>query len=63
MTCKERILSNDYADIILDYALPESALTELGYDYCLSNIDDEFGVAFLARRELPSISAGAYTYT
>jgi len=63
MNCKERILSNDYADIILDYALSESALTELGDDYCFSNIDGEFGVAFLARRELPSISAGAYTYT
>ncbi|MCM1174447.1 MAG: hypothetical protein NC341_05275 [Blautia sp.] len=63
MNCKERILSNDYADIIIDYVLPEEQLAVQGFDYCFSAIDDEFGVAYLDRRELPPISVGVYTYT
>jgi len=62
MNCKERILSNDYADIIIDYELPEDGLAERGVDYCFSAIDNEFGVAFLERRKLPPITVGAYTY-
>ena len=63
MNCKEKILSNDYADIILDYTLSEEMLAELGSENCFSNIDDEFGVAYLDRQELPFISIGVYTYT
>ena len=62
MNCKERILSNDYADVILDYALPDERLAELGYEYCFSNIDDEFRIVFLDRQEVMPISTSVYTY-
>lgn len=63
MDCKERILSNDYADVIIEYVLPEEMRAQLGFDYCFSAIDDEFGVAFLDRRVVPPISVGVYTYS
>lgn len=62
MNCKERILSNDYADFILDYALPDVRLAELGYEYCFSNIDEEFRIAFLDLQEVLPISMRVYTY-
>ena len=62
MNCKERILSNDYADFILDYALPDVRLAELRYEYCFSNIDEEFRIAFLDLQEVLPISMRVYTY-
>jgi len=62
MTCKERILSNDYADVIIDYVLPEGELERLNFDYCFSKIDEEFGVAHINRHELPPLSVGRYGY-
>lgn len=62
MNCKERILSNDYADFILDYALPDVRLAELGYEYCFSNIDEEFRIVFLNLQEVLPISMRVYTY-
>lgn len=62
MTCKEKILSNDYADILIDYVLPEEALAEQEIDYCFRALDDEFGVAYASRQELPPLSVGAYSY-
>lgn len=62
MNCKERILSNDYADFILDYALPDVRLAELGYEYCFSDIDEEFRIVFLDLQEVLPISTRIYTY-
>ena len=62
MTCKERILSNDYADVIIDFMLPEEALEGQGIDYCFRSINDEFGVVYANRQELPAISVGSYNY-
>ena len=63
MTCKERILSNDYADIIIDFVLPEETLARLGFDYCFRALDDEFGFAYAERQELPPLSVGVYSYS
>lgn len=62
MTCKERILSNDYADVILDFTLPDEFLGRLNLDYCFRKLDDEFGVAYVERRAAPVLSLGAYNY-
>ncbi|MCM1145653.1 MAG: hypothetical protein NC318_05475 [Blautia sp.] len=62
MTCKEKILSNDYADIIIDYVLPEEALAQQEIDYCFRAVDDEFGVAYVNRQEVPPLSVGVYNY-
>ena len=62
MTCKERILSNDYVDIIIDFVLPDETLARLGFDYCFRALDDEFGFAYANRQELPPLSVGVYSY-
>lgn len=62
MTCKERILSNDYVDIIIDFVLPGETLARLGFDYCFQALDDEFGFAYANRQELPPLSVGVYSY-
>ena len=62
MTCKDRILSNDYADVIIDYVLPEEDLQRLNFDYCYDVIDEEFGTAHINRQELPPLSIGIYSY-
>lgn len=62
MTCKDRILSNDYADVIIDYVLPEEEQRRLQFDYCFSAIDEEFGTAHINRQEIPPVSVGMYGY-
>ena len=62
MTCKEKILSNDYADIIIDFVLPREILAGR-LDYCFQALDDEFGVAYVNRQELPPLSVGVYNYS
>lgn len=63
MTCKEKILSNEYADIIIKNILPDELAALTSVDYCSNVIDDEFSVAYLRRQGLPDISIGAYSYT
>lgn len=62
MTCKERILSNEYADVILDFTLPNEVLTMVNLDYCFRGLDDEFGVAYVERQKIPELSIGVYNY-
>ncbi|MCM1251936.1 MAG: S8 family peptidase [Clostridium sp.] len=62
MTCKERILSNDYADIIIDYVLPDDRLAQQEVDYCFQPLDDEFGFAYVRRQDIPPLSVGVYNY-
>lgn len=63
MTCKERILSNDYADIILDFIIPEEANYEASSDFCYHNIEDELGIVFAERSSLPGINVSFASYS
>ena len=62
MDCKERILSNDYADIILDFMFPEMYRDEVAADYCYHGVLDNLGIAFVDRRAIPTISVTDSTY-
>lgn len=62
MTCKERILSNDYADIILDFYLPEEVKNNPAYDFCYHHIEDELGIAYFKRSGLTQITASPASY-
>lgn len=62
MTCKEKILSNDYADLITDYVLAEQLEGPDPVDYCFHRIDSGYGVAYVDRSVLPPVSAGYYGY-
>ncbi|MDE7417786.1 MAG: S8 family peptidase [Lachnospiraceae bacterium] len=49
MTCKERILSNDYADTLVDVILPEEYNYDLPIDYCFHRLTQEWGIAYIER--------------
>lgn len=57
------ILSNDYADLISDYVLPNELLELSASDYCFHEIDAGFGVANVKRSVIPPTSIGVYGYS
>lgn len=57
------ILSNDYADLISDYVLPNELLGLSASDYCFHEIDAGFGVANVRRSVIPPVSIGVYGYS
>ncbi len=63
MTCGERILSNDYADILVDYELPE----EYGYapdtDYCYHSLGNGQGILYIERTDRLSSERLARLYS
>ena len=44
MTCKERILSNQYADIITEYLFLPGDIDLQGLDYCIERVNDELNI-------------------
>ena len=62
MDCKERILSNDYADIILDFMFPEKLRNEIAADYCYHSVLSNLGIVFIDRQAIPGISVSNSTY-
>lgn len=61
MTCKERILSNEYADLITDYLVPIDMVME-NLDYCRITVENQFNVSYVNRQQIPPISVSAYLY-
>lgn len=62
MPCKDEILSNDYADLIIDFILSGDLLGMPKPSYCYEALDDEFGFAYINRSESPAITIGSYSY-
>lgn len=60
MNCKERILSNDYRDLILEFALQEEA-TE-NFDLCSINVDDLYYLVYVNQLRLPAVADTPYEY-
>ena len=57
MTCREKVISEDYADILLDYVLPPELLALSRVDYCYTRIEgnlDDLSIQPLTYREIPS---------
>ena len=63
MTCKEKILSNDYADLITDYVVADELSGTSPTDFCFHGIDDGYGVANVNRAMLPPLSIGYFGYS
>lgn len=64
MTCRERILSNDYADVITEFVFSREFAATSIVDYCYHNIENDIGILYLERDKIPpiSIAAGGYSY-
>ena len=63
MTCKEKILSNEYADFITDYVTADELSGTLPLDFCVHGIDSGYGVANVKRSMIPSMSVAYYGYS
>lgn len=63
MTCKEKILSNEYADLITDYVVAEEMSASQPVDFCFHGIDENYGVANVNRSMIPPMSIGYYGYS
>ncbi len=64
LLCKEKILSNDYADWIIDFELTEELqrLDQSGVDYCYNKIDDALGIVYAKRSQMDEIGVLNYPY-
>lgn len=64
MTCRERILSEEYIALVTDFRLPPEILemTEGGVDYCYHPLNGEYGIFYLDQRMLPRLSLSDYMY-
>lgn len=62
MTCRERILSNDYADIITDFRISEELDYEQAPDYCSHKLTEELSIYYVNRNSLPNASAAVQGY-
>ncbi|MDE7404725.1 MAG: S8 family serine peptidase, partial [Lachnospiraceae bacterium] len=63
MTDQEKILSNDYYDLITDYVLPEDIRASAG-DYVYQPISGEIGVTYMNRANIPlPMSVSNFTYS
>lgn len=58
VNCRERILSEQYYDVITDYSL--GGLEESGYDLCATGVEDLFNVVYISRRDVTD--AGRYLF-
>lgn len=62
MDCKNRIISNDYADLIVDFDLEENILDNTAGDFCFYQIEDNLRIFYANREELPDLSLTDYRY-
>lgn len=60
MTCQERILSNDYADGVVDF--PVAGLITGESDACYIPLDDRYSVVYQYRQLVPDLSESVYQY-
>lgn len=63
MTEREKILSDDYYDMITDYALPPRIAMDIGEDFVYQPIDGELGITYINRRNVPPLGIGNYSYS
>ena len=63
-SCKDKILSNDYADLIIDFELTEELLDRdtSGRDYCYRQVDRGLGLVFTRRNQMEPVGLLNYSY-
>lgn len=62
MTDREKIISNDFYDLIIDYEILDE-VTENTPDYVYQPVDRDIGIAYVRRRDIPPIGiGGGYPY-
>lgn len=60
MDCKERILSNEYADGVIDF--PIERIVREGDDVCYITLDERYAVAYINRQLAPGFEENSFQY-
>ncbi len=61
-SCEERVYSNDYYDVLLDYGPNVGEIFGNTWDLCFLKISSILGALYVSRRETPPLSFTKYTY-
>ena len=59
--CKEKILSNNFYDVITDYSIG-MVETDRVYDFCYADIENLYNVVYLNRSGIPDIEEYFFDY-
>ncbi len=62
MDCREKIVSEDYMSVVLDFRLPEQLLPLFGEGFCYQTVEGSLGVYYVDRSLQPPLSASRYLY-
>lgn len=62
LTCEERIQSNDYLDLIIDYAIPGEFTGPESVDACMVQIDEQYRVLYVERAVVAPLNISHYVY-
>ena len=64
VSCRERIISNEYADLIIDFELTGELLDmdTSGADYCYRQVDRGLGLVFTRRNQMEPVGLLNYSY-
>ena len=63
LNCKEKILSEEYYDLITDYLFTEEFREATVPDYCFTKIDDKYGLVYVKSDEVPAMNAATFGYS
>lgn len=63
-TCREKIISEDYADWLVDFELTGNLGTLISpeYDYCYSTVNSRIGVVYIKREQIPDVGLLSFDY-
>ena len=60
MDCREKILSNDYYDVITEF--PVQILDADRFDLCYLNVDNLYNIVYINKADIPNTDDYVYTY-
>lgn len=63
MTCKDRILSNEYTDIIVNFVLPEDHAYKMPEDHCRHIIHEDLQIYYINRALVPELRYAQSSYS
>lgn len=62
VTCEDRIQSNDYMDLIVDYVLPEGLEEQENLNACVVPVNEQYRMWYTKRSRIPPLSISNYVY-
>lgn len=63
MTCTERILSNEYVDLVVNFVLPPEYEYETASDYCRHEVTEDLQIFYVKRDILPQLRLSQVSYS